>query len=335
MGCWNGSCVLSGLPIMEGDPAVAIPIVIHGGDSIIPTFFPLFGEYNDYGSLTKVKSTAMSRKLVGLVKDSLTTDVDKKPDPTFNKARLLKLIEMGEKTLQADESLMEEYSNLMLEQYKGERSACDSPLLLQGSQWKYALGDGKNIENEEDLLKVLEREQIRGDTLQWVTPKSKKSLSMLLVHGRVWDALNGLLKENAESYLTKRVIKNPERKLERTERAELSEHAVKILRGHLERQILQEIQSMGSGFDVSHEWLFGEKLWSSLIGSISNGETLDEDSGVQELLNIYLFILMCHSLRRTLSPVAGAGSQAQDYSALSVVSRIVLDIAKENSEEDC
>lgn len=335
MGCWNGSCVLSGLPIMDGDPAVAIPIVIHSGDSITPTFFPLFGEYNDYGSLTKVKSTSMSRKLVKLVKDSITTDGDKKPEATFNKARLLELIEMGEKTLEADESLMEEYSTLMREQYKGERSACDSPLLLRGSQWKYALGDDKNIENEEDLLKVLEREQVRGDTLQWVTPKSKKSISMLLVHGRIWDALSGLLKETAESYLTKRVIQNPERKLERMDRAGLSKHAVKILRGHSERQILREIQSMGSGFDVHHEWLLTEKLWSPLIESVSEGETLDEESGIQEILNIYLFTLMCHSLRRTLSPVAGAGSQAQDYTALSVVSHVVLDIAKENSEKDC
>lgn len=335
MGCWNGSCVLSGLPILEGDPAVAIPIIIHEGGSIQPTFFPFFGKYNDYGSLTQVVSTPMTRKLVELVKDSLTTDGNKKPEPTFDKARLLELIEMGEKTLNADESLMKEYSDLMLEQYKGESSACDSPLLLQGSQWKYALGENKNIENEEDLLRVLEREQVRWDTLQWVTPKSKKSLSMLLVHGRIWDALSGLLKEIAESYLIKRVIKNPERKLERMDWADLPEHAVKILRGHSERRILREIQSMGSGFDVGHEWLFGEKLWSSLIGSISTGETLDGDSGARELMNIYLFILMCHSLRRTLSPVAGAGSQARDYTALSVVSQTVLDIVKENSEEDC
>ena len=64
MGCWNGTCMISQLPIMEGDEVVIIPISKVGDVEISPccyssTFFKpfpiiMYGKYNDYGCAYEV-----------------------------------------------------------------------------------------------------------------------------------------------------------------------------------------------------------------------------------------------------------------------------------------
>jgi len=67
MGCWNGTCGLSKLPILYGEKIILIPIVktgceiIGGGfceqdDIYKPLTVPLIGEYNEYGSIKNVEN---------------------------------------------------------------------------------------------------------------------------------------------------------------------------------------------------------------------------------------------------------------------------------------
>lgn len=61
MGCWNGTCMLSGLPIHSGDPVAGFLLVINSsGDSqascysttrAAPLTTPIYGAYNDYGAI--------------------------------------------------------------------------------------------------------------------------------------------------------------------------------------------------------------------------------------------------------------------------------------------
>jgi hypothetical protein len=72
MGCWTESCKISSVPIRYGAPAVIIPMLKNnsiekfefGNSSVVsnegawwkytPSFFPIFGTYNDYGSIMEI-----------------------------------------------------------------------------------------------------------------------------------------------------------------------------------------------------------------------------------------------------------------------------------------
>lgn len=68
MGCWNGTCALSQLPIKHGEKAVLFILVetksklsrgenfCYVNDLYTPAMIPLFGEYNDYGSLENIET---------------------------------------------------------------------------------------------------------------------------------------------------------------------------------------------------------------------------------------------------------------------------------------
>lgn len=61
MGCWNGTCNISKLPIFHGDDIVVIPLVAvsddlststcYPTDNFVPFAMPIFGKYNDYGGI--------------------------------------------------------------------------------------------------------------------------------------------------------------------------------------------------------------------------------------------------------------------------------------------
>lgn len=61
MGCFNGTCSLSNLPIFAGEKIVLIPLMktigkaqfncCYATDNFTPLGFPIIGEYNDYGGI--------------------------------------------------------------------------------------------------------------------------------------------------------------------------------------------------------------------------------------------------------------------------------------------
>jgi hypothetical protein len=66
MGCWNGTCGLSGLPITYGEEMYVFPIVSVNADSFCyasalyrPTVLPFLAEYNDYGGGEKCSGVGL------------------------------------------------------------------------------------------------------------------------------------------------------------------------------------------------------------------------------------------------------------------------------------
>jgi hypothetical protein len=63
MGCWNGTCMISNLPIISGEKIKLVLLrraidskrlfnssaYVYSHDIFTPSFFPLSGVYNDYG----------------------------------------------------------------------------------------------------------------------------------------------------------------------------------------------------------------------------------------------------------------------------------------------
>ena len=70
MGCWNGTCMISNLPIICGEKVVIIPLIekqqeliksnfdlngcCYSTDELQPIMIPFYGEYNDYGSIERI-----------------------------------------------------------------------------------------------------------------------------------------------------------------------------------------------------------------------------------------------------------------------------------------
>ena len=66
MGCWNGTCAITQLPIVYEDEVVLIPLLSTGGicshgitynatDKFIPLCLPIMGTYNDYGGIENIE----------------------------------------------------------------------------------------------------------------------------------------------------------------------------------------------------------------------------------------------------------------------------------------
>lgn len=74
MGCWNTTCNLTNVAITYGEKVVAYIVNLDNilnnfsspSDPATPFSFPVYGEYNDYGSVENIKETSTSRFIVDL-----------------------------------------------------------------------------------------------------------------------------------------------------------------------------------------------------------------------------------------------------------------------------
>lgn len=73
MGCWNGTCTLTGLPILHGDEVYVFPLVDNIGDSPCyttshykPISLPFEGVYDDYGGAEKCHGPFLDKTIEDL-----------------------------------------------------------------------------------------------------------------------------------------------------------------------------------------------------------------------------------------------------------------------------
>jgi hypothetical protein len=73
MGCWNGTCGLSGLPITHGEEMYVFPIVSVNADSFCyasalyrPVVLPFLAEYNDYGGGEKCSGVGLEINMLNI-----------------------------------------------------------------------------------------------------------------------------------------------------------------------------------------------------------------------------------------------------------------------------
>lgn len=74
MGCFNGTCGVSNLPIFAGDDIVLIPLIkttdrheyntCYPCDNFSPLGFVIFGQYDDYGGIENAKTTNINVKFL-------------------------------------------------------------------------------------------------------------------------------------------------------------------------------------------------------------------------------------------------------------------------------
>ena len=132
MGCWNGSCMISGLSINVFDRVVAIPMILSDG-KWLPVSLPFRGKYNDYGSLEDIDENIHTKDF-------------------FNW-----FVKNAKKSLNYEDMWKTSCSDKPVELSPG------SSIWLK-HQYKYSVDDdNKPIENIEEVLSILEREGCRND----------------------------------------------------------------------------------------------------------------------------------------------------------------------------
>lgn len=107
MGCWNGTCMISNLPIISGEK---IKLVIlkstlqdfssssfcYPTDLMSPAFLPIDGEYNDYGMIDNINKDWNYNIIETVLKNRFVEiDVDGKTKTVFGLEDILKGIERG------------------------------------------------------------------------------------------------------------------------------------------------------------------------------------------------------------------------------------------------
>lgn len=110
MGCWNGTCMISNLPILSGEEVKLVILTSHkdtvkitnttgyyySTDLLTPAFFPITGIYNDYGMIEDIqKDWAYDLTLSILKKTYEVIEVEKKEIVDFDLEHILEGIERG------------------------------------------------------------------------------------------------------------------------------------------------------------------------------------------------------------------------------------------------
>jgi hypothetical protein len=312
--------MISGLPIVAGDKAVAIPMLRHPNGDLTVTFFPIFGEYNDYGSLENIKSNEYSSRLVKLVLEAGSHSKKKKSQEKEDPSLKTTIKGIG-KRFSEGKPVTDEEKKLFLDYIQARARSSDTdldtPAFWFGDQWEYSFEKGKDIQNEADLVQIMEREHVRNNTFQLSFQGNWLPVVMNLIHKDVWDAF----------------------KVPKTTRF-LRDHSALELFGkfddsdmsryRVEKAIFESVGICGYGFKYTP--LFGMKLFGDVVSAVAS----EKVRYPQPLLDLYQLGLMLFNLRRDLCLPAQAGSQSANYDKVKKLAEAMLKVVSkhQSSEED-
>lgn len=102
MGCWNGTCMISNLPIIAGDKVKLVLLkhsysfrelkqsggYVYSNDIFSPSFLPISGSYNDYGTIENIiedwNYKLVENELKKILGDYIIVDGKKKTEYSLN-----------------------------------------------------------------------------------------------------------------------------------------------------------------------------------------------------------------------------------------------------------
>jgi len=114
MGCWNGTCMISNLPIISGERIKVIMLrpsynmkhieqgssYVYNSDILTPSFLQISGEYNDYGMIENIDEDWNTKFMEGILKDILgnviIVDGEEKKDKKYGLEDILEGIERND-----------------------------------------------------------------------------------------------------------------------------------------------------------------------------------------------------------------------------------------------
>lgn len=331
MGCWNGTCAISNLPILAGEktkvvllhapyaskkenPLLGISGFCYPHGIMAPAFYALEGEYDDYGGVEnlvedwnyKIVEAYIQNKWKKIRVEGTYPERVKELD-TFTLPQVLEAIERNVlEVLSEEDSRVKDLAIKAMEAYK------DTPEVL--AQWK-------------DLAEQDVSEQWR-----------KSPFSFVMIRKDVWDHIVAsdfgffwnLKKKRAKNdpyeVSAKVYCEYTFKEIRKLKKPKEDDPMVKmeakwaVRNGHLFR--------MGEGGSLLGESWYAE----ALIMSLGDKRLLDqfyttwmEDTAIRSWFNV---------LRKAWLPQAGAGSQSQEWTAYKYLNKIVDKICDDHIKEE-
>lgn len=316
MGSWNGSCFFSGLSIDSGTPAVIFPMM-KKNNVLEPALFPIYGEYNDYGSLEGIADNAINLRVLELFKKyGAFNNTPKKKEIKESSLAKKELNEIFKDQSSDKKENMERIRELMNIVW-GKKNDFK---INYGSDWKYGM-DSKKIDTVENLVRAMEREDCRENVLEVYLGSEKYSLIFIMVHGAVWGAIKDYMK--AEPDYQKQDPAGEYGYSDCTGEECIADILSKLpigLTQHRSFKPHEKIEDLYLAIDkniyyggyadtLPHHLIFeNEELFEGLI---SIGGPIDE-SLKNAFADSWYFASALKKARRTLSSTAQAGSQADN-----------------------
>jgi hypothetical protein len=116
MGCWNGTCMISNLPIRHREKVKLVFLYSPYSEATLnnsggfcysngllrPAFFPISGEYDDYGTIENIQKDWVYDLIISILKNKYTSiEVEKKEIKDYTLENVIRGIERG--SLQVEE----------------------------------------------------------------------------------------------------------------------------------------------------------------------------------------------------------------------------------------
>lgn len=181
MGCWNSTCLLSGLSIKEGDRVILFPFTDHGNSLCM---IPFRGTYDDYGCIENIDADPLHDLFLAEVNAMCIPYSDQKnylkktPEEVANLKRIDELSKKSTNNTDTEEE-KREYLKLVVSRHK-------KIVLTRNSPEPFTV---------QSLLNEIER----GYVSYYAQYEDKfKPISFAMIREDVWDKMSAILDEPNE-----------------------------------------------------------------------------------------------------------------------------------------
>lgn len=327
MGCWNGTCMISNLPIISGEKVKLIFLKKgnekHLGNSAVcysiellsPINMAISAEYNDYGSVENIEEDWNHNIILKYFKEYFKNEIrcDGEEKKEFDLSDIIDAIERGSLESHVKTGILSDYEHV----YRLDKMKKDN-------------------EKNASLIAYVDNElkNLRKETKNWIDVE----MSFIMIRQDVWDSVvknMSLLKE----YFYGRDIPNYPTKITYLQYFDLRwENYIKKFKESVSdnekfRLALDfENNLFGGNSESSPRYLFSIEYSKYLHDNINNLEVV---STIKKLWIESKMIEHYVSLtRKTWMIQSGAGSQNADYDLMLLHGQMIVDIANKKLNEN-
>lgn len=315
MGCWNGTCMISNLPIMAGDKVklVFLHAPYGGAGSVLnqsaycyptgilsPAFLAITGEYDDYGTIENIVKDWNYNLIEKILKDKLGNilKVDgEKNISDWTLEEIIRGIERGGL----------EYFNVIKDETK------DMMKQVLKRQFERTVSD-----RTESLSEVLKSFGIDDSEEEPEANWHKADLSFVMIRQDIWDF--------AVSQMSREMVHDRESEQGTYKEIEYSKHLRKEFENSIRKSESTYISLYGSVFTSSSESrgnLIGKSVYAQYVSEAPKEELEDIFKQWSEYVYVGSFL---NRIRKGWMIQEGAGSQDASWEHYIALSKKVIDI---------
>lgn len=345
MGCWNGTCLLSNMPILEGEDVLVIPTAHTKRHGLRMILTPMYGFYDGYGGAT-IYPTSESF----CVNEFLDKHIIERLDPKLvleakerheERNRLADLVDKG------DKEAGERCKDVLISIYKNRKKIDGSFILREEpndkkigpnrlNSCKIILCDGYTGIPEEadvhllmvrkDVWEAMKKHVLTVSTFTHFLPKGEKDPTT----GNGWTDYTGA--DYLEKSLKWKVRHFHETDLKCLEEAKNTNPEF-VASESCARWRRMSVETSIQLYTKIDELRYDESVFINLFAPDGTLSGLLESSTQEMLKDIWCLGIILTFARKNLEVPAGTGSQTQDFAMMKALGEAMTEIASKKLAE--